>query len=192
LASKTAVTIKAAGSGAGNAPSKAGAPGDSYAPLDSAHFREAMSRIVTAVHVLTTDGPAGRLGATVSAVCSVSDDPPSILVCVNRASRVHAAILKNRVYCVNTLQPNHQALSDAFAGRGNLDMDARFAMAEWTSLATGCPGLKDASLSIDCEVFSITEMGTHSVIIGTVADVRMSDEDRSLVYIRRGYHSVSK
>ena len=71
-------------------------------------------------------------------------------------------------------------------------MDDRFAMAEWTPLATGCPGLKDASLSIDCEVFSVSEMGTHSVIIGTVADVRMSDEDHSLVYIRRGYHSVSK
>lgn len=192
MAPKPAAPIKAAGAGTGNASPAAGAPGDSYAPLDSTHFREAMSRIVTAVHILTTDGPAGRLGATVSAVCSVSDDPPSILVCVNRASRIHAAILKNRVYCVNTLQPNHQALSDAFAGRGNLDMDARFAMAEWTPLATGCPGLRDASLSIDCEVFSMSEMGTHSVIIGTVADVRMSDQDRSLVYIRRGYHSVSK
>ncbi|WP_346894736.1 flavin reductase [uncultured Roseibium sp.] len=190
MTSKTAATTKAAGTG--NAPQKPGAPGDSYAPLDSAHFREAMSRIVTAVHILTTDGAAGRLGATVSAVCSVTDDPCSILVCVNRASRVHAAILKNRVFCVNTLQPNHQPLSDAFAGRGNLDMDDRFAMAEWTPLATGCPGLKDASLSIDCEVFSVSEMGTHSVIIGTVADVRMSDEDHSLVYIRRGYHSVSK
>ena len=96
MASKTAATTKTAGTG--NAPQKPGAPGDSYAPLDSAHFREAMSRIVTAVHILTTDGAAGRLGATVSAVCSVTDDPCSILVCVNRASRVHAAILKNRSF----------------------------------------------------------------------------------------------
>lgn len=165
---------------------------DTFEPLDAPHFREAMSRIVAAVHIVTTDGPEGKSGATVSSMCSVSDDPPSILVCVNRATRIHTAILKNRVFCVNTLQPGHQDLSDAFAGRGNMTVDERFALGSWRTMATGCPGLDTARLSIDCEVFSVTEMGTHSVIIGTVADLRMSEPDRSLVYIRRGYHSVSK
>ncbi len=165
---------------------------EKFETLDAPHFREAMSRIVAAVHIVTTDGPAGRLGATMSSMCSVSDDPPSILVCVNRSTRIHDAILENNVFCVNTLQPGHQELSDAFAGRGNLEDDARFALGSWRKLATGCPGMEDARLSIDCEVLKATEIGTHSVIIGSVIDIRMSEPDHSLVYIRRGYHSVSK
>ncbi|WP_340275607.1 flavin reductase [Roseibium algae] len=161
-------------------------------PLDQLTFREAMSRIATAVHVVTTDGPGGRTGATVSAVCSVSDDPASILVCVNKTSRTHGAIVQNRVFCVNTLDESHQDISDAFAGRGDLAMDKRFDSAHWTSLATGCPGLDEARLSIDCEVQSITEVGTHSVIIGTVADIRMNEPGNSLMYVRRGYHSLAK
>ncbi len=151
-----------------------------------------MSRIATAVHVLTTDGPAGRLGATVSAFCSVSDEPASVLVCVNRSSRVHDAIVQNRVFCINTLDEGHENISDAFAGRGNLEMDERFAGTKWTPLATGCPSLDEALLSVDCEVHTITEMGTHSVIIGTVADIRMNEPGNSLLYVRRGYQSLRK
>ncbi|WP_246542514.1 flavin reductase family protein [Roseibium polysiphoniae] len=159
-------------------------------PLDQATFREAMSRIAAAVHVVTTDGPAGRMGATVSAVCSVSDDPASVLVCVNRSSRVHAAILENKIFCINTLATAHEDVSDVFAGRGNLGMDERFQRTAWTPLATGCPALEDALLSVDCDVHTITEMGSHSVIIGTVADLRMNEPGGSLLYVRRGYHAL--
>ncbi|WP_286175505.1 flavin reductase family protein [Labrenzia sp. CE80] len=159
-------------------------------PLDQATFREAMSRIAAAVHVVTTDGPAGRFGATVSAVCSVSDAPASVLVCVNRSSRVHSAILENKVFCINTLAIDHEDISDVFAGRGNLSMDDRFRHTAWTPMSTGCPALEDALLSVDCEVQSITEMGSHSVIIGTVADLRMNEPGSSLLYVRRGYHAL--
>ncbi|POF31697.1 flavin reductase [Roseibium marinum] len=159
-------------------------------PLDMKIFREAMSRIAAAVHVVTTDGPAGRMGATVSAACSVSDDPPSILICLNRETRIHGAVLKNRCFCLNTLSDDHEAISDAFAGRENLDMPDRFAKGDWIPLATGCPALDSARLSVDCDVFSVTEMGTHSIIVGTVADLRMTDPGKSLLYVRRGYKSL--
>jgi len=159
-------------------------------PLDAQSFREAMSRIATAVHVVTTDGPGGRMGATVSAACSVSDEPPSILVCLNRQTRIHGAILENRCFCLNTLGHDHQGISDTFAGRDNLEMPERFAKADWTPLATGCPALDSARLSVDCEVASITEMGTHSIIVGTVADLRMTGPGKSLIYVRRGYKSL--
>jgi len=159
-------------------------------PLDTQSFREAMSRIAAAVHVVTTDGEGGRLGATVSAACSVSDDPASILVCLNRQTRMHEAVLKNRCFCLNTLGDDHQEISDAFAGRKNLDMAERFEKGEWTNLATGCPALDSARLSVDCEIFSVSEMGTHSIIVGTVVDLRMTDPGRSLLYVRRGYKSL--
>lgn len=161
-------------------------------PLDTQTFREAMSRIAAAVHIVTTDGSGGRAGATVSAACSVSDEPASILVCLNRQTRIHAAVLKNRCFCLNTLADEHQVISDAFAGRGNLEMADRFQTAAWTNLATGCPALDTARLSIDCEVFSVSEMGTHSIIVGTVADLRMTDPGKSLIYVRRGYKSLDR
>ncbi|WP_422376846.1 flavin reductase [Roseibium sp.] len=159
-------------------------------PLDTTSFREAMSRIAAAVHVVTTDGSAGRLGATVSAACSVSDNPPSILICLNRETRVHDAVLENGCFCLNTLSDDHEDISDAFAGRHKLEMPERFAKGDWTALATGCPALDSARLSVDCEVHSATEMGTHSIIVGTVTDLRMTDPGKSLLYVRRGYKSL--
>lgn len=159
-------------------------------PLDTTSFREAMSRIAAAVHVVTTDGTAGRLGATVSAACSVTDAPPSILICLNRDTRIHGAVLENRCFCLNTLSDDHEAISDSFAGRDNLEMPERFARGDWTTLATGCPALDSARLSVDCEVHSVTEMGTHSIIVGTVVDLRMTTPGKSLLYVRRGYKSL--
>lgn len=158
--------------------------------LDAQNFREAMSRIAAAVHVVTTDGPGGRFGATVSAACSVSDDPPSMLICLNRQTRMHDAVLHNRSFCLNTLSDDHEEISDSFGGRDNLEMAEKFAKHNWTNLATGCPALDTARLSVDCEVFSVTEMGTHSIIVGTVADLRMTDPGKSLLYVRRGYKSL--
>ncbi len=160
--------------------------------LDSNSFREAMSRIAAAVHIVTTDGPAGRLGATVSAACSVTDDPASVLICLNRQTRIHSGVLKNRTFCLNTLTDDHEAISNAFAGRDGPDMDVRFAKGSWTNLASGCPALDTARLSVDCEVYSVSEVGTHSVIIGTVLDLRMTDPGKSLVYVRRGYEHLDK
>ena len=66
-------------------------------------FREAMSRLGAAVHVITTAGPGGKAGATATAVCSVSDAPPTLLMCLNRRSQTNPAVVENGVFCVNTL-----------------------------------------------------------------------------------------
>ncbi|TYC65322.1 flavin reductase [Stappia sp. BW2] len=171
-------------------PTSSGPDDPDRLPLETEIFREAMSRIATAVHVVTTDGPGGRIGATVSAACSVSDEPASILVCLNKKTRIHAAVLENRRFCLNTLSDDHEAISDAFAGRDKLEMPQRFEKGAWTTLATGCPALDSARLSVDCEVYSVTEMGTHSIIVGTVIDLRMTDPGKSLLYVRRGYKSL--
>jgi len=80
-------------------------------------FINAMSGAVTGVNVITTDGRAGRFGITVSAMCSVSADPPMLLACINRRSPVCSAILSNQVYCVNVLSASQRDLADSFAGR---------------------------------------------------------------------------
>ena len=87
-------------------------------PVESTdRFIAAMGRLVTGVTIVTTDGPAGRFGITVSAFSSVSADPPLVLACVNRKSPVVAAVLANGVFCINVLADAHRHVADTFAGR---------------------------------------------------------------------------
>ena len=66
-------------------------------------YRDAMARFAGAVHVVTTDGPAGKRGATVIAACSVSDTPPTVLVCLNRENPKNEAFIRNGNFALNTL-----------------------------------------------------------------------------------------
>ena len=92
-------------------------------------YRDAMARFGAAVNVVTTDGPAGRRGFTASAVCSVTDDPPTLLVCVNRRNESHPALIGNGVLCVNTLAAGQEELSFLFSSEP--DHEVRFAAGDW-------------------------------------------------------------
>lgn len=156
-------------------------------------FRDAMACLGAAVNVVTTDGEAGRAGFTASAVCSVTDDPPTLLVCLNRSARGSAAIKANGVMCVNTLAAGQDALSDAFAGKGGLDAEARFALARWTRLATGAPVLDEAAVvAFDCRITEIVEKGTHSVLFGEIQAIRQGKAGGALIWYGRGYHPVGQ
>ncbi len=154
-------------------------------------YREAMARFGAAVSVVTTDGPAGRRGFTASAVCSVTDDPPTLLVCVNRQNDSHAALLANGVLCVNTLAAGQQDISALFAG-GEADPALRFAAGSWFRLATGAPALQGAVVAFDCRIAQVTEIGTHSVIFGEVQEIRHGSVHDGLIYFGRGYHPVRR
>jgi flavin reductase len=156
-------------------------------------FRDAMARLGAAVNVVTTDGAAGQAGVTASAVCSVTDDPPTLLVCLNRSSRANAQFKANGVLCVNTLAAGQDALSDVFAGKGGLDTDGRFAAARWTRLVTGAPVLEEASVvSFDCRIAEVLEKGTHSVLFAEIAAIRQGSEGGALIWYGRGYHPVGE
>ncbi len=149
-----------------------------------------MSRLGASVHIIASDGPEGRAGATVSSVCSVSDTPPTLLACLNRQSYVNTLIKKNKVFTINTLVHNHTEISDAFAGRGDLPMEERFALGEWMDLATGAPALSNARVSFDCQLMQVSEVGTHSVMFGKVVAVHYGFKNRALIYMDRDYHAI--
>ena len=153
-------------------------------------FREAMSRLGAAVNIVTTDGPAGLHGLTASAVCSVTDTPPTLLVCVNRIAGAHAVLSQNGALCVNVLASRHQHLSDLFGRRG-LSVAERFAGAEWSVLDTGSPVLRDAAVSLDCRISQITEMGTHSVFFCQVVAIAIGSAPGGLIYFNRAYHDLA-
>ncbi|GAA1835312.1 pyrimidine utilization flavin reductase protein F [Pseudonocardia ailaonensis] len=161
------------------------------AEASGGRFRDGMARLGAAVNVVTSDGPAGRLGFTASAVCSVSDQPPTLLLCMNRRSTQNGPLRENGVFCVNSLAADQRPLSEVFAGLAGLAMPERFAAASWAALATGSPVLDGASASFDCEVLSVTEVATHSVIVGKVLAVQVGDTPSGLVYFGREYHAMS-
>ena len=159
--------------------------------LSADQYREAMARLGAAVSVITSDGPAGRGGFTASAVCSVTDDPPTLLVCMNRGSELNAAFKVNGVLCVNVLTGAQQDLSPVFGGMVEADMPARFAAGAWTTLATGAPVLEGAVVSFDCRIVQVTEIGTHSVLFCEVAALAAGLRHEGLIYFGRAYHSIS-
>lgn len=177
--------------------SKSAGPGITAArTIDSGTFRDAMSRMASAVAVVTTDGPAGRAGFTATALASVSDDPPTLLICLNRASRSHAPLEANGVFCVNLLAEAMAPLAESFAGHNVAAPDDtvewRFAQGVWSTLSTGSPVLEGALAAFDCRIAQILPVSTHDVVIGEVEAVRTNGDAAALVYADRGFRGVKR
>ena len=156
----------------------------------AATFREAMSRLGAAVHVITTAGPAGKAGATATAVCSVSDAPPTLLICLNRRTQTNPVVVENGVFCVNTLGDGGAEIADIFAGRTGVQGLDRFATGEWTTLMTGSPILSSAVVAFDCRIIEVRAVASHNVFFGAVEAVRMGPSGPALVYHDRAYKRV--
>ncbi len=154
-------------------------------------YRDGMARLAAAVNVITTDGPAGRGGFTASAVCSVTDAPPTLLVCLHLSSRQNDFLRGNGVLCVNTLAAGQSQIATLFSTR-DLTMDQRFAVGEWLTMATGAPVLEGAQVAFDCRIVERLERGTHAIIICQVEQVRMGDHPDALVYYGRGYRRLGQ
>jgi flavin reductase len=163
---------------------------DPVATVDPTLFREAMSRLGAAVHVVTTAGAAGKTGFTATAMCSVSDAPPTILVCINRKSTGGPLIRENGAFCVNTLGADAEPIADMFAGRTGAQMEQRFALGTWGTLATGAPVLAGAVVALDCRVVEIKAVASHYVIFGAVEAVQLGANGPALVYHDRAYKRV--
>ncbi|AHG42515.1 FMN reductase [Pseudomonas syringae CC1557] len=159
------------------------------AAVSQQDFRNAMSSLAAAVNVITTDGPEGRAGFTATAVCSVTDQPPTLLVCINRSASVYDTFIGNGTLCVNTLDNSQQALSNLFGGKTS--QEERFAAGQWHSGVTGSPILDGAKLALDCQVKQSVSVGTHDILLCEVVDIRHQTETAALVYFGRRYHCLS-
>lgn len=156
--------------------------------VDVVDFKNAMANLATAVSVVTTDGDAGRHGFTASAVCSVTDSPPTLLVCMNGNARAYEHFVENGVLAVNTLTSEQANLSNTFASP--VSQDERFATADWQTLSTGSPVLSNALVSFDCEISDIKKVGTHGIFICKIIAIKQGDAQNALVYFNRGYHQA--
>lgn len=153
--------------------------------MDKQSFKNGMSSLGAAVNVITTQGPAGQAGFTASAVCSVTDSPPTLLVCLNRSASVFETFQSNQVLCVNTLAAHQIELSNIFGGK--TPMQERFSKATWSLLSTQSPVLDDALVSFDCVVVQSMSVGSHDVLICEVKAMKQNQGLNALIYFNRAY-----
>ncbi|SFV15066.1 4-hydroxyphenylacetate 3-monooxygenase, reductase component [Pseudoduganella namucuonensis] len=155
-------------------------------------FRNAMAHLPAAVSIVTTDGAAGRCGITASAVCSVTDSPPTIVVCINRGSAMHDVFKRNAHLCVNVLGGQHEQLALHFSGATKLPMEQRFALAGWRGGVAGQPVLDGALVKLQGHIGECKEVGSHSVMFVELDSIDISEERDSLMYFNRLFHKVRR
>ncbi|WP_441256325.1 flavin reductase family protein [Bradyrhizobium sp. 482_C4_N1_1] len=159
--------------------------------FSSTEFRSAMRNVPGAVSIVTTGTQPGRHGLTLTAGCSVSTDPSSVLVCVNKAADAHDTIKQSGSFCWNILAADHAALAQKFAGQDGSKGDIRFGDGLWRGLATGAPSLVEAICSFDCRVSDSYDAGSHTIFIGKVVAQAMNADRDPLVYVK-GEFTVPK
>lgn len=158
--------------------------------VDQKRFRDGMARLGTAVHVITTDGVGGKTGFTATAACSVSDSPPTLLVCLNRNAISSSALRSNSVFCVNTLRASDRIIADTFAGRANVARESRFDIGRWETLSTGSPVLVSAAVAFDCRVIEVKAVASHHVYFGLVEAMYEGSPGAALAYHDRTYKQL--
>jgi flavin reductase len=150
-------------------------------------FITAMRHVASTVTVVTTDGPGGRMGATVSAFTSLSADPPSVLVCLKADSRIAMAVRDNGVFCVNILPEDAVETAQRFAGAFDAHSPNRFDGQEITNTDEG-PILPRAT-AFACSLNHIVTHGSHAICIGNVTGISNAGE-KPLTYMSGAFHIV--
>jgi flavin reductase (NADH) len=154
-------------------------------------FRNAMAQLAAAVNVVTSRGEGGTCGLTATAVCSVSDSPATLLVCVNRESAVNAVIRENGRLCVNVCSAEQQEISCHFAGMTGMEMAERFKLDIWDEGTLGQPLLRGALASLEGRITDIAEVGSHSVFYAEIDNIVVRDGQDALLYFNRGFRTLS-
>ncbi len=151
-------------------------------PVSSDAFRAALRRFATGVAVVTTTLDERIHGFTVNAFASVSAEPPTVLICVNRTARAHALIAASQRFCVNILAAEQQALAEQFADR---EPQMRFDGVVYGFGPSGSPVLAGTLAHVDCTLGAELTSGTHTIFLGSVIEAEERDGAPLGYYDRR-------
>ncbi len=153
-------------------------------------FRDAMASLSAAVNIITTNGTAGKCGLTATAVCSITDTPPTIMIAINRNSQTNSTLKCNGVVCINILAKEHEEIAKDFAGFTQLNIEERFNRHEWHMGEYNLPLLKDSLANLQGKITQTLEMGTHSLFFIEIFSIQNRMDGRALAYFSRNFHSV--
>lgn len=142
-------------------------------------FKQAMRRLTSTISLITTEHDGRRIGMAATAVQSVTADPATILICVNRNASISEPLRLRGRFAVNMLHSSHLDLVPIFSGK--VKDEARFKHGHWGEIE-GMPILMDAQASLVCDVSSFATVGTHDVIFGRVLWVDVRPEISPLLF----------
>jgi flavin reductase (DIM6/NTAB) family NADH-FMN oxidoreductase RutF len=148
-------------------------------------FRAAMRRLASTVTIVTASDDSRRHGMTMTAVSSLSMDPPSMIVCVNQSTYLHDILISAKHFCVNVLRHDQAEVSAAFSGKAS--SEERFGLGGWMKHTAGVDYLADAQANALCRKVAALPFGTHTIFIGTAQDVILNEDAKPLLYRNAGY-----
>ncbi len=157
---------------------------DAAVQAGQASYRAAMRAFATGVAIIACGRGDNRAGCVATAVASLSLDPPSLIVNLQRDGSTYRRLRESDAFSVNFLRPEQETLAQRFAG--GAPAAERFAGGAWTEAETGAPALADALASLDCRIEEILERYTHAIVIGRVAAAR-SAEGPALLHFRGAF-----
>jgi flavin reductase (DIM6/NTAB) family NADH-FMN oxidoreductase RutF len=147
-------------------------------------FKRAMRRVASTVNVITVCVRGEPMGITATAMSSLSLDPPSLLICINRSASLHSPLEDVSHFCVNVLHRSQEEIAQMFADRSRQAL--RFATG-WQVDCERPPRLADAQAAILCRRIHHHPFGTHSIFIGQVEEVAVREDVAPLVYVDGRY-----
>ena len=150
-------------------------------------LREVLRRFAAGVTVVTTRNGAVPAGMTATAFSSVSLEPPVVLVCLNASSQTAGAVAASGIFAINILASSQRDIADRFSQRS----DDKFAGVSWSNGPESLPYIDAALGVVACRVRSITEAGTHRIVLGDVIDCQHRDAD-ALIYLDGRYVTTTE
>jgi flavin reductase (DIM6/NTAB) family NADH-FMN oxidoreductase RutF len=160
--------------------------------VSSGDFRGAMRHLIGGVSVITAGRGNDITGMTVTSVSSLSVDPPTLIVSINREASSWPLLKHHGFFGVNILTADQLDVAERFSGKGGLKGAARFAGAQWIMGASGVPLLADALAAIDCQVEDIVERHSHAIVIGRAMDMKLSSRTAALAYWQGQYIAIDQ
>ncbi len=155
-------------------------------PISADVFKQSMRLLAGGVCICTSARNGERLGLTMTAVCSLTLEPPTLIVCVNRDAQAHDMMRATRRLCINFLASEHVELAELFSS-ASFKGSGRFDPAKWTDMASGMPALTNGLAALDCEIIQESSVGQHSVFVCEVKAARLNPDKEPLVHFNREF-----
>lgn len=166
---------------------------DGIRGVEPAAYLGAMRYFAAGCAIIASSDGSERSGLTATAVCSVTADPPRLLVCVNRDVRAHAVIVDSGTLSVNVLSEAQEGLARRFAGMvKDVRGEDRFLEGRWITGRLGAPVLAGSLASFDCRVVEAVPASTHTLFICEVVDVAADGDAAPLLFFNRAFATLAK
>lgn len=159
----------------------------SRGPIDRDVFRALMRHVPGQVNIIASGQKGHRFGLTATAVCSLTDTPPTVLVCINRRVSAHDAIIENGVFSINALAAGQDEVAIMFSGEPGVKGEGRFRTGDWSTGASGVPVLAGAVCTLECRLADFKPASTHTIVFGEIVAGTARTEAAPLIYLRGSY-----